>query len=202
LWNFRGEDFYSYSDAIDAKNEYNESRKETPTQHYSNLTVPGGTAYTENEISTPLITPSIKGHAQFATDKGIGWFRSDEQAIDISKTKDVKHITKFTGDDGQVWEKKNDGFWYADNYKRDDLSDREVLAIYTGEYDKVFTGELDKGSKTIIFLFPNLPIISCKFSNMFNIFSFRNINSLFITSKPTYTFISSKLSMSFNARSN
>lgn len=25
------------------------------------------------------ITPSIKGHAQFATDNGIGWFRSDEQ---------------------------------------------------------------------------------------------------------------------------
>ncbi len=50
-----------------------------PTQHYSNLTVPGGTAYTENEIATPAITPSIKGHAQFATDKGIGWFRSDDK---------------------------------------------------------------------------------------------------------------------------
>ena len=25
------------------------------------------------------ITPSIKGHAQFSTDKGIGWFRSDEK---------------------------------------------------------------------------------------------------------------------------
>lgn len=53
--------------------------EETPTQYYSNLTVPGGTNYTENEIATPAITPSIKGHAQFATDKGIGWFRSDEQ---------------------------------------------------------------------------------------------------------------------------
>jgi hypothetical protein len=52
---------------------------ELETKHYSNLTVPGGTNYTENEISTPLITPSIKGHAQFSTDKGIGWFRSDEQ---------------------------------------------------------------------------------------------------------------------------
>ena len=50
-----------------------------PTQYYSNLTVPGGTNYTENEIATPAITPSIKGHAQFATDNGIGWFRSDEQ---------------------------------------------------------------------------------------------------------------------------
>jgi hypothetical protein len=50
-----------------------------PTQYYSNLTVPGGTNYTEQEIATPAITPSIKGHAQFASDKGIGWFRSDEQ---------------------------------------------------------------------------------------------------------------------------
>lgn len=60
--------------------EERESRRK-PTQHYSNLTVPGGTNYTENEISTPLITPSIKGHAQFSTDNGIGWFRSDEQII-------------------------------------------------------------------------------------------------------------------------
>ena len=54
---------------------------ESPTQYYSSLTVPGGTNYIENEIATPAITPSIKGHAQFATDKGIGWFRSDEQTI-------------------------------------------------------------------------------------------------------------------------
>jgi len=49
-----------------------------PSQHYSNMTVPGGTNYREVEISTPNITPSIKGHAQFATSNGIGWFRSDE----------------------------------------------------------------------------------------------------------------------------
>jgi hypothetical protein len=53
---------------------------EQPTQVYSNLTVPGGTNYTENEISTPDITPNIKGHAQFSTDNGIGWFRSDDKA--------------------------------------------------------------------------------------------------------------------------
>ena len=52
-----------------------------PSAYYSNLTVPGGTNYTENEIATPAITPAIKGHAQFATDKGIGWFRSDDQVI-------------------------------------------------------------------------------------------------------------------------
>jgi len=49
-----------------------------PTSYYDNLTVPGGTNYTENEIATPGITPNIKGHAQFATKNGIGWFRSDD----------------------------------------------------------------------------------------------------------------------------
>lgn len=52
---------------------------EVNAQHYSNLTVPGGTNYTENEISTPGITPSIKGHAQFSTDNGIGWGRWDDK---------------------------------------------------------------------------------------------------------------------------
>ncbi len=58
-----------------------EKDKETPTQHYSYLTVPGGTNYTENEIATPEITPNIKGHADFSTDKGIGWFRSDKKVV-------------------------------------------------------------------------------------------------------------------------
>lgn len=49
------------------------------TDYYSNLTVPGGTNYTENEIATPAILPNIKGHAQFSTDNGIGWFRSDDK---------------------------------------------------------------------------------------------------------------------------
>jgi len=59
---------------------------ELNSSHYSNLTVPGGTNYTENEISTPLITPSIKGHAQFATDNGIGWFRSDDALVNNGLT--------------------------------------------------------------------------------------------------------------------
>lgn len=68
--------------------KYLQKEYDANTQHYSNLTVPGGTNYTENEISTPLITPSIKGHAQFSTDNGIGWFRSDEQTIQ-DKSKDL-----------------------------------------------------------------------------------------------------------------
>lgn len=52
-----------------------------PTQVYANLTVPGGTNYTENEIATPAIAPSIQGHAQFSTENGIGWFRSDDETV-------------------------------------------------------------------------------------------------------------------------
>lgn len=59
---------------------------ESSSQYYSNLTVPGGTNYTENEIATPGITPSIKGHAQFSTDQGIGWFRSDDKYYTDSYT--------------------------------------------------------------------------------------------------------------------
>lgn len=54
-----------------------------PTQHYSNLTVNEDFyennpdwEYREMRITTPLITPSIKGHAQFAEDNDIGWFRA------------------------------------------------------------------------------------------------------------------------------
>jgi hypothetical protein len=43
-----------------SKKEYEQAfdkGKELPSQYYSNLTVPGGTNYTENEIATPAITP-------------------------------------------------------------------------------------------------------------------------------------------------
>ena len=66
-------------DLSDYVKAYRESIEKSPTQHYSNLTVPGGTNYTEQEIATPAIVPSIKGHAQFATDNGIGWMRSDDK---------------------------------------------------------------------------------------------------------------------------
>ena len=75
-------DIYYKNDDVISKEEFLKIRKSTieqePSDFYSNLTVPGGTNYTENEIATPAITPSIKGHAQFATDNGIGWFRSDD----------------------------------------------------------------------------------------------------------------------------
>lgn len=65
--------------------EMDEAIGTEPTQHYSSLTVPGGVNYRENEIKTPDITPSIKGHAAFASDKGIGWFRSDDKAINSTE---------------------------------------------------------------------------------------------------------------------
>jgi hypothetical protein len=85
-----------------------------PTQYYSNLTVPGGTNYTENEIATPAITPSIKGHAEFATDQGIGWFRSDDSdvqsnTLDQEKTrKEFKE--KINGTENEYWD------WVEKNY--------------------------------------------------------------------------------------
>jgi hypothetical protein len=73
---------YDFQDAQEdwaLKNRPRSVITNTPTNYYSSMTVPGGTNYTENEVHTPNITPSIKGHAQFSTDQGIGWFRSDEQ---------------------------------------------------------------------------------------------------------------------------
>ena len=71
----------NYADMFTDEELKNDESETRPTKHYSNLTVPGGTNYTENEIATPTITPSIKGHARFSTDKGIGWGRLDEKVI-------------------------------------------------------------------------------------------------------------------------
>lgn len=82
---FDGEIYFKGNQEI-SKEEYfkdfkkaKNSNQGKPTQYYSNLTVPGGTNYTENEIATPDIIPNIKGHAQFSTDNGIGWFRNDDK---------------------------------------------------------------------------------------------------------------------------
>lgn len=85
---------YFKNDEIIPAAEYFEAAKnaeqiDRSTSHYSNLTVPGGTNYRENEIKTPDITPAIKGHAQFATDQGIGWFRSDDKRTDDNTGKRV-----------------------------------------------------------------------------------------------------------------
>ena len=71
---YDGGGMLSYEDLT----EEDKKKVTTNSSYYSNMIVPGGTNYTENEIATPQIVPSIKGHAQFATSNGIGWFRSDE----------------------------------------------------------------------------------------------------------------------------
>lgn len=85
---FRGEDKEFIKSQIEKNtkslywNEYKERQElvnNINTSYYSNLTVPGGTNYKENEIATPAITPSIKSHAQFASENSIGWFRSDDK---------------------------------------------------------------------------------------------------------------------------
>lgn len=69
---------YSYTVEINTA-----KTKNNPTQYYSNLTVNEDFyknnpdwEYKEQRITTPLITPSIKGHAQFAESNDIGWFRA------------------------------------------------------------------------------------------------------------------------------
>lgn len=47
-------------------------------QYYSNLTVPGGTNYTERNFETPLIKVP-KSHAQFNTENTIGFTRGDDR---------------------------------------------------------------------------------------------------------------------------
>lgn len=72
--------FNTEQEAINKAKELNEAN-DNNSSYYSNLRVDGGINYTENEIRTPDITPSIKGHAKFSTDQGIGWFRSDDRQI-------------------------------------------------------------------------------------------------------------------------
>jgi len=108
------------ADSEITKEEYDNFKRDATTvddsnsNYYDNLTVPGGTNYTENEIATPAITPSIKGHAQFATDQGIGWFRSDEQKNEIGWTgnwEDGEQITsQFNNKTRRVLEVQSDLF--------------------------------------------------------------------------------------------
>ena len=48
------------------------------SDYYKQLTVPGGTNYKEMEIATPSTVAPKKGHADFATESGIGWYRVDD----------------------------------------------------------------------------------------------------------------------------
>jgi len=65
-----------------------------PTQIYSDMVADGGTNYTENEIAIPAIRPGIKGHAEFSTANGIGWFRADEQ----KNNSEIRRINEIQSD--------------------------------------------------------------------------------------------------------
>lgn len=97
------------------------------TSYYANLTVPGGTNYQELEIKTPNITPIIKGHAEFATDQGIGWVRSDDaentQDKDLPSYIEIGNvggiIVSYSKENG-VWKKYLDGKFYK-NVSQEDV---------------------------------------------------------------------------------
>lgn len=129
-----------YEPALEAKREAvakgEDVEKEKPTQYYSNLTVPGGTNYTENEIATPGITPSIKGHAQFSTDNGIGWFRSDDKSSfsdDFSKMSN-KEIEKLA----QEAQMSIDELLQARNYRPGAIPSktRRILEVQSDLFQK------------------------------------------------------------------
>jgi predicted NAD-dependent protein-ADP-ribosyltransferase YbiA (DUF1768 family) len=95
--------------------------QERPTQYYSNLTVPGGTNYTEQEVITPGIVPAIKGHAQFASENGIGWFRSDEQVTN-----------------GQVYQQEEDDYGPSiiQTYDGTPTKTRRILEVQSDLFQK------------------------------------------------------------------
>ena len=112
-----------------------------PTRYYHNITVPGGTNYTENEIRTPVITPSIRGHAQFATDKGIGWFRSDDrqQFTTFDRQSDENRNFELNGD--LYEEKGGDGLNILDKVYKNGKE------ISYSEYEKA---SLEKQNQNIV----------------------------------------------------
>jgi hypothetical protein len=134
-WNFEynGNKYYSMSYNHFTKNgkditeeeflEAEKKSKEIPTTHYISLGVPGGTNYTENEIATPGITPNIEGHAEFATDKGIGWFRSDDKTADELKGNWIKSESELPNEfvfSGERYFKEN-GEWQTKNKFIEDI---------------------------------------------------------------------------------
>ena len=101
---FKGDKEISKKEYFDTFKKAKESNQGTPTKYYSNLTVPGGTNYTEQEIATPAITPSIKGHAQFSTENGIGWFRSDEQTSKLKeKLEEIYKFRSYSNEEVNQW---------------------------------------------------------------------------------------------------
>ena len=151
----------NYSDMFTEEElQNNDSEKDRlPTQHYSNLTVPGGTNYTENEIATPAITPSIIGHAEFSTNNGIGWFRSDDQELlksiaPVQVTKEeydtvLNNPTNVFGEfteDGETYytdenenrrySRNKQGYFRQDVYQPNQSKTRRILEVQSDLFQK------------------------------------------------------------------
>mgnify|MGYP003398201694 CR=1 FL=1 len=130
--------------------KYSQKQATENTQHYSNLTVNEDFyknnpdwEYKEQRITTPFITPSIKGHAQFAEDNDIGWFR----AWYNKKTGEV-HVLEVQSDWGQKLRLKFvlDGIThYIEETKQGKkywINDKEVNS---NTYNKAFDDFVDRG---------------------------------------------------------
>lgn len=120
------------------KEEFENARQNSkPTSYYSNLTVNEDFyknnpdwEYKEQRLTTPLIIPSIKGHAQFAENNDIGWFR----AWYNKKTGEV-HVLEVQSD---LFQKGRDKEFLVDNYKHTP-GDRNFNVTYEGKEYKVGT---------------------------------------------------------------
>ena len=152
---------------VDAEYFKKVTKKESsiPSQHYKNLTIKElkdnpDYEYREIEIRTPAITPSIKGHAQFSTDEGIGWVRlfynkktgevviqelqsdlfqkgRDKENL-ISKTKQVDYYegSFFTLENRRYESDKfTNEYWYTEN--------RKSVFINKHEFEKAKQKALD-----------------------------------------------------------
>lgn len=152
-----------------SKEAYDEYIKESTdttlnnTNYYSNLSAPGDIGknkyednpdweYHELEFKTPLITPSIKGHAQFATNNGIGWAR-----VWYNKKTGAVEVQEIQSDLFQKGRDKNRlviGEKIYSNPKRPELGLGEIVSRYDDgtvdvRYDNGFDSEI-KLSELII----------------------------------------------------
>lgn len=124
--------------------------KRNNSKFYKSLIVPGGTNYKEIEISTPNVKANLKGHAEFATDKGIGWYRVDTE---VKGQEAIEMPNSFTDKTNTKWEKE-DGVWYL-TYpndvptKREDLSDAEARRAYYEIDTKINNNTTGTPTKTL-----------------------------------------------------
>jgi hypothetical protein len=148
-----GEPETEFSNLEEVNNFLDSKNNNAPnSSHYANLTVPGGTNYTENEIRTPEIVPSIKGHAQFSTDNGIGWFRTDEQESgSVELVKSISEIKEESFQVGNlVYFQYAPESWMAETSdgSPQSITDKDVITAYNNLYNK--SNETDSSIRRVL----------------------------------------------------